>query len=162
MVCKVCFALLGLLFMGWDAALYSRFAPGNILVWPFLVALVLIGFLLALLRPKWAFGFLLFTSPWLMAIPLLATVGSTHPMHVFVLLAVLSGLCFRELFSRETYEAFPGQTGWMLWLFVAVIGTYASVVRYAPEWVFSDSSFFSQIVNDKDWTREKALPRLHH
>ncbi|MBP5627638.1 O-antigen ligase family protein [bacterium] len=157
MVCKVFFALLGSLFLGWDAALYSRFAPGNNLVWPFLAAFTLFGFALSLLRPKWAFGFLLFTSPWLVSIPLLATGGSTHPMHVFVLLAVLSGLCFREIFVKESFEPFPGQIGWLLWISVAVIGTYASVSRYAPEWVFSDGSFFSQIVNDKEWSRGKAL-----
>jgi len=157
LVCKVFFALLGSLFLGWDAVLYSRFTPGNNFVWPLLVALVLSGFVLALIRPKWAFGFLLFTSPWLMAVPLLITGGSTHPMHVFILLSVLSGLCWHEIFTNDEYESFPGQIGWMLWLFVALIGAYASVSRYAPEWVFSDDSFFSQIVNDKEWTRTKAL-----
>lgn len=157
LVCKVGFALLGSLFLGWDAVLYSHFVPGNNLLWPLLVLLVMTGFMLALLRPKWAFEFLLFTSPWLIAIPLLITGGSTHPMHIFVLLAVLSGLCWHELFEKGAYEPFPGQTGWLLWLFVIFIGIYASVSRYAPEWVFSNKAFFSQIVNDKEWTRSKAL-----
>ncbi|MBR6462233.1 O-antigen ligase family protein [bacterium] len=154
---KVAFALLGSLFLGWDAALYSRFAPGNNFIWPLLVLLIFTGFVLALLRPKLALEFLLFTSPWLMAIPLLITGGSTHPMHVFVMLAVLSGLAYHEIFVKEPWEPFPGQTGWLLWLFVVLIGIYASVSRYAPEWVFSDKAFFSQIVNDKEWTRSKAL-----
>ena len=157
LVCKVCFSLLGSLFLGWDAALYSRFAPGNSLVWPPLVFLALTGFAFALWRPKWAFGFLLFTAPWLMAVPLIGTGGSVHPMHVFVLLSVLSGLAFHEVFVKDGFEPFPGQTGWLLWLLVVIIGTYASVTRYAPDWVFSDRSFFSQIVNDKEWTRSKAL-----
>ncbi|MBR5945553.1 O-antigen ligase family protein, partial [bacterium] len=157
LVYKVAFALLGSLFLGWDAALYSRFAPGNNFIWPLLVLLIFTGFVLALLRPKLALEFLLFTSPWLMAIPLLITGGSTHPMHVFVMLAVLSGLAYHEIFVKEPWEPFPGQTGWLLWLFVVLIGIYASVSRYAPEWVFSDKAFFSQIVNDKEWTRSKAL-----
>ena len=157
LVCKVSLFLLGSLFLGWDAALYSRFAPGNVFVWPPLVSLAFLGFVFALWRPKWAFSLLLFTAPFLVAIPLLATGGSTHPMHVFVLLAVLSGLCWHELFSKEAYEPFPGHIGWTLWLFVALIGIFASVTRYAPDWVLGNKAFFSQIVNDKEWTREKAL-----
>ena len=153
---KVFMFLLGAVFLSWELALSYYFAPGNIMVWPPLLGLALLVFVLAVWRPKYAFTLLLFVSPWLMAIPLLATEGKTHPMHIFLMLAALSGLCWHELFEKDSPEPFCGSLGWFIWFGVILAGIYASLSRYCPEWVFYNRDFLRQVVNDKGWDRETA------
>ena len=154
---KVLFLILGLLFLGWDIGLAKFFAPMNHFVWPPLALMVLSGFFLALFKPKWVLNFLLFIAPWLVAIPLLASNGNTHPMHIFVLLAVLAGFCWREVFEDRENVFFCGYLGWFLWLGVIIAGIWASFSRYFPDFTLSDPAYLSQIVNDKDWDRKRAL-----
>ena len=153
---KALMLLLGSLFLSWELALAYYFAPGNILVWPPLLFIALAVFALAIWRPKYAFSALLFVSPWLMAIPLLATGGKTHPMHIFVILSALTGLCWHEIFKKDSLEPFCGSLGWLIWFGVILVGVYASLSRYCPEWVFSNKDFLKQVVNDKGWDRETA------
>ena len=98
---RVLFLILGVLFLACDVALAKFFAPTNCFVWPPLALLALGGFSLALLKPKWVLSFLLFTAPWMIAIPLLAGNGNAHPMHIFVILAVLAGFCWREVVEND-------------------------------------------------------------
>ena len=154
---RVLFLILGALFLGCDLALAKFFAPLNRFVWPPLALLTLAGFFLALLKPKWVLSFLLFLAPWLVAVPLLASNGNTHPMHIFVLLAVLAGFCWREVVEKDGNVFFCGYLGWLVWFGVVLAGVWASLSRYCPEFALSDPAFFSQIINDKDWDRRKAL-----
>lgn len=157
---KVAWALLGTLLLGWGAVLLWRFFPMNHLVWPPLAAACALAFLLALWRPVWACALLLFLSPWLTAVPLLATGGQPHPMHVFVLFFCLAGLSYRELLEKEGVGPFRGSLGYYLWLGAILVGVWGSFSRYAPEWVFSNGAFWEQAVNEKGWDRIRALTYL--
>ena len=154
---KVFMFLLGSLFLAWEAALCHYFAPLNLWVWPPLLGISLSVFLLAVWRPKHAFSLMLFVTPWLIAVPLLATGGSTHPMHIFVMLAALAGLCWHELFEKDSIEPFCGSLGWLIWFGVVLVGVWASLSRYAPEWVVANREFLNQVVNDKEWSRITAV-----
>ena len=153
---KVLFLLLGLVLTACGGFLLWRFFPGAPLVyWP-LEIIIAFAFLLGCWRPYWLFAFLLFMVPWLMAIPLYATGGRVHPMHIFPLLFGLGGLAFHELFEKRETSSFRGAWGFGLFLGMVILGAGASFLRYAPEWVRL-GGFYDQVINDKDWTRRQAL-----